>query len=75
MLGEGYLVRNFGISCATMIKEGTDSGRPFGYAKLPAMKQAMDYNPDIVVITLGVTTVKVTTGRLTARISKWTIRK
>ena len=53
LLGTGYEVGNFGVSCATMLREGTDAGRPFGYAKLPAMKRAIDFAPDIVIIALG----------------------
>ncbi len=57
-LGEGYKVGNFGISCATMLKNGTDAGQPFGYSKLPVMQKALDFNPDIVIISLGVNDCK-----------------
>ena len=58
LLGERYEVGNFGVSCATMLRNGTDAGRPFGYAGLPAMKRALDWNPDIVIIALGVNDCK-----------------
>ena len=58
LLGDGYKVGNFGVSCATMLKNGKDAGNPFGYSGLPAMQKALDYNPDIVVIALGVNDCK-----------------
>ncbi len=48
MLGEGYEVRNFGHSGATLLNKGH---RP--YTKLPEYKAALDFAPDIVIIHLG----------------------
>lgn len=48
MLGEGYDVRNFGHSGATLLRKGH---RP--YMKLPEFKAAVDYKADLVVIHLG----------------------
>lgn len=58
LLGDKYRVGNFGVSCATMLKEGVDAEKPFGYSGLPAMQRAIDWNPDIVIISLGVNDVK-----------------
>ena len=48
LLGEEYEVRNFGHSGATLLNKGH---RP--YTKLPEYKAALDWQPDIVVIHLG----------------------
>ena len=48
MLGQGYEVKNFGHSGATLLTKGH---RP--YIKLPEFRQALDYAPDWVVIHLG----------------------
>lgn len=48
MLGDGWDVRNFGVSGVTMLKNGD---KP--YDKQKAYKQALAYKPDIVVIMLG----------------------
>lgn len=48
MLGEGYEVRNFGHSGATLLSKGH---RP--YINLPEYKAALDFAPDIVIIHLG----------------------
>lgn len=48
MLGEGYEVRNFGHSGATLLNKGH---RP--YVNLPEYKNALEFAPDIVVIHLG----------------------
>lgn len=54
MLGNKYEVRNFGVPSATALRKGTESERePFGYINLPACQQAIDWNPDIVIIKLG----------------------
>lgn len=47
MLGKGYDVRNFGISGRTMIQKGNS------YMKEKAYKQALDFQPDILIIKLG----------------------
>ena len=48
MLGEGYDVRNFGHSGATLISKGY---RP--YINLPEYKAALEFAPDIAIIHLG----------------------
>ena len=48
LLGEGYEVRNFGHSGATLLSKGH---RP--YINLPEYKAALEYAPDIAVIHLG----------------------
>ena len=48
LLGEGYEVRNFGVSGATLLKKGN---KP--YWKLKAFTQATDFAPNIVIIKLG----------------------
>lgn len=53
MLGDSYEVGNFGVSCSTALKKGTDAGRPFAYIDTDACRKAVEFNPDIVVIKLG----------------------
>lgn len=48
MLGDGYEVRNFGHSGATLLSKGH---RP--YINLPEYKAALEFKPDIIVIHLG----------------------
>lgn len=48
MLGRGYEVRNFGFSARTMLIKGD---RP--YMKEQMFRDALGYNPDIVVVKLG----------------------
>ena len=48
MLGEGYEVRNFGKSGATLLNKGH---RP--YMKQPEFQEALKFAPDWVVIHLG----------------------
>ena len=48
LMGKEYEVRNFGHSGATLLNSGH---RP--YTKLPEYKAALDWQPDIVVIHLG----------------------
>ena len=48
LLGEGYDVRNFGVSGSTMLDAGD-----MPYKKQRAYRQALDFRPDIVVIALG----------------------
>ena len=43
MLGDGYEVRNFGVSARTMLMKGDNP-----YMKEERYRQALDYNPDIV---------------------------
>ena len=47
MLGDGYEVRNFGVSARTMLMKGDNP-----YMKEERYRQALDYNPDIVTIKL-----------------------
>lgn len=53
MLGEGYQVRNFGVSGATLLKQGD---KP--YIKQKAYTDAIEFKPDIVVIKLGTNDTK-----------------
>ncbi|MDH8701387.1 sialate O-acetylesterase [Dysgonomonadaceae bacterium PH5-43] len=48
MLGDKYIVGNFGKSGATLLNNGH---RP--YTKEPEYQKALDFNPDIVIIHLG----------------------
>ncbi len=48
LLGDGYEVRNFGVSGATLLRKGD---KPWW--NLPAFKQATEFAPDLVVIKLG----------------------
>lgn len=47
-LGEGYLVKNFGVSARTMMNKGD-----FPYMNELAWRDAQAFNPNIVVIKLG----------------------
>lgn len=53
LLGEGYEVRNFGISGRTLLNKGD---RP--YMKEQIYQDALDYQPDVVVIKLGTNDTK-----------------
>lgn len=54
MLGSKYEVKNFGVSGATLVKNGTDTaGAVKGYIKLSAYTGSIAYNPDKVIIMLG----------------------
>ena len=48
ILGDGYVVGNFGKSSATLLKEGS-----LPYYKQEAFRRAMDFKADIAVIHLG----------------------
>jgi acyl-CoA thioesterase I len=48
MLGDGWDVKNFGVSGATLLKSGD---RP--YWKQKALERAMEFQPNVVVIKLG----------------------
>ncbi|MGQ1785338.1 GDSL-type esterase/lipase family protein [Saccharicrinis sp. GN24d3] len=48
MLGENYVVRNFGVSGRTLLSKGN-----MPYIKTGAYQQALEFNPDIVIIKLG----------------------
>lgn len=47
MLGDKYLVKNYGLSGRTMTTSG------FGYMKEKAWKRVLDFKPNIVTIMLG----------------------
>lgn len=53
LLGKEFEVRNFGVSCSTALRKGTDSGQPFSWLGTARCREALDYQPDIVVIKLG----------------------
>jgi len=48
MLGDGYEVKNFGVSGATLLKQGN---KP--YWNLKAFTAAKEFQPDLVIIKLG----------------------
>ena len=48
MLGDNYWVKNFGVSARTMLNKGDHP-----YINEPAYKNALAFNPNIVVIKLG----------------------
>ena len=52
-LGAKFEVRNFGVSGATMLKNGD-----YSYWERPAFKHATDFNPHVVVIKLGTNDTK-----------------
>ena len=53
LLGKGYIVRNYGVNGATLLKHGD---RP--YWKLGAFKQATDFGPNVVILKLGTNDTK-----------------
>ncbi len=53
MLGEGYWVRNFGLSARTLMNSGD---RP--YMKEDVWQEALDFQPEVVVIKLGTNDAK-----------------
>jgi acyl-CoA thioesterase-1 len=53
LLGDGYLVKNFGVSGRTLLKHGD-----FPYWKEKAFQSAKDFAPDIVIIKLGTNDTK-----------------
>ena len=52
-LGKRFKVRNFGVSGATLLKDGD-----FSYWKTPAFKAATGFDPHVVVIKLGTNDTK-----------------
>lgn len=48
MLGDGYEVVNYGVGDCTLLRKGD---KP--YWSMPAYKEALSYNPNIVLIDLG----------------------
>jgi lysophospholipase L1-like esterase len=53
MLGDGYVVKNFGVSGSTLLNHGD---KP--YQKQGAFKEALEFEPNIVVIKLGTNDTK-----------------
>ncbi len=53
MLGKDYDVRNFGLSCSTVLRKGTDAGQPFAYIESDTFRRAIEFQPDIVILKLG----------------------
>jgi len=53
MLGDGYEVKNFGRSGATMLKQGD-----LPYWRVPQFNQSTEFSPNIVVIKLGTNDTK-----------------
>jgi lysophospholipase L1-like esterase len=53
MLGDGYVVKNFGVSGRTMLKHGD-----FPIWKEKAYHAAKDFGPDVVIIKLGTNDTK-----------------
>jgi len=53
ILGEGWEVRNFGVSGATLLKNGD---RP--YWKQKAFEGTKEFNPDVIIIKLGTNDTK-----------------
>ena len=48
LLGQDYVVKNFGVSSRTMLNKGD-----FPYMREQAWRDALDFRPDIVIIKLG----------------------
>ena len=48
ILGNGYLVKNFGVSSRTMLNKGD-----YPYMKEPAFRDALDFCPDVAIVKLG----------------------
>lgn len=54
LLGADYQVENFGVSGATMLEQGTDSGgAQKGYVHQNKFAESQAFQPDVVVIMLG----------------------
>ena len=58
MLGDNYWVKNFGVSARTMLNKGDHP-----YMNEPAYKNALAFNPNIVVIKLGTNDSKSSTKK------------
>jgi lysophospholipase L1-like esterase len=58
MLGDGYLVENFGVAGSAVLK---NSDKP--YMNQAAFQQAMDFQPSVVIIMLGTNDAKDTNYR------------
>ncbi len=48
LLGDGYDVRNFGVSATTVLNNGKDP-----YTKTKQYRESLEFNPDIVLIKMG----------------------
>jgi lysophospholipase L1-like esterase len=53
LLGEGWEVQNFGVNGATLLKQGD-----LPYWETDAYREALAYNPDVVIIKLGTNDTK-----------------
>ncbi|MCE0497751.1 MAG: GDSL-type esterase/lipase family protein [Methylacidiphilales bacterium] len=53
ILGDKWVVKNFGVSGRTLLKKGDCP-----YWKVPAFKDAHSFNPDVVIIMLGTNDTK-----------------
>jgi len=65
-LGSGWEVRNFGISGTTMLKKGNSP-----YWNQKAYRQALEYKPDIVIISLGANDSKHPTDQVKDAVNNW----
>ncbi len=64
-LGKNYEVRNFGVSGATMLRKGD-----YTYWNRPEYKQALEFQPDIVIIKLGTNDSKPQNWKFSEEFSK-----
>lgn len=65
MLGEGYAVGNFGVSARTLLSEGDHP-----YIKEKAYRDALAFEPDVVVIMLGTNDTKAHNWRKVAAFNR-----
>jgi lysophospholipase L1-like esterase len=65
-LGAGWDVRNFGINSATMLKKGD-----FPYWNQPVYHQALEFKPDILIVSLGANDTKHPTAQVTNAVNNW----
>ncbi len=63
LLGDGYQVKNFGVSGSTMLKQGN---KP--YWKQAQFQAAQDFEPNIVVIKLGTNDMKARNWKFKAKL-------
>lgn len=52
-LGDGYLVKNFGVSGSTLMSGGLWDGRPYAYRNQTAFEDSGRFEPQIVLFMLG----------------------
>lgn len=53
LLGDGYCVKNFGVSARTMLNKGDHP-----YMKEPRFREALQFNPQVVIVKLGTNDTK-----------------